>query len=283
MSIAWISDGVIHRSSGADVRLPAGTWAAFTNYHGGWLLSGDHLVQLDGEGRPTEVASTGGRIVVSGDGTQTAFFADGSVRVGITSGMGEGENTISVTSPDETGPVGFLSSGRVVYNGLKGQVLLLDPSGGSSSVGGLARADASTEFGNLIAGTTVNDDGTAAVLSASTGKILWTKARWSVGTFSPDGRYVAAYRSATGGEFETIGILDARTGHVVATNADTAGVGALPETPTAWDDDGSLLVPYRDGGAWTVLRLETNGTMTRATKVFEGDPSEAGLVFSARP
>jgi hypothetical protein len=58
----------------------------------------------------------------------------------------------------------------------------------------------------------------------------------------------------------------------------------LPDVPPiAWDVDGTLLVPYRDGSAWTIVRLGLDGRMTRATSVFEGNPTVVDLVFAARP
>jgi hypothetical protein len=283
IGIPWMSDGVIHVPSGAEQRTPSGPWTTFANYHGGWLLSGAHLVQLDTQGRPHDVAQTGGRIAVSGDQMQTAYLADGTVRVGITTGMGDGESRLPTNSPDETGPVGFVSSGRVVYNGTKGQILLLDPAGGSTSVDGMWRASASTDTGDLIAGETA--DGDLTVMSA-TGTSLWTKAHWVAGQFSPDGRYLAAYGSTTGGEHEAVALLDARTGDIVSST--DAAVRALPDvaeppTGTAWDLDGSLLIPYRDGQTWAVLRLTVGGQLTRATDVFSGNPGDDGLVFAARP
>lgn len=291
VGIPWISQDVIHAQAAGDIPLPAGTgrWSAFANYHGGWLLASDAGVwQLGGDGHVEPVGQSGGGIVVSSDGMQTAFLANDAVRIGITTGMGEGENVIPFQSPDPTGPFGFLSGGRVACNGLKGQVVLLDPSGPSKVVSGLSRASASTDNGDLIAGTTVDDDGTAAVVSAASGKTLWTKPHWVTGKFSPDGRYLAAYRTETGGEFETVAILNARTGEPVATS--DPSIRALPDlaaqdlaSGTAWDDDGSLLIPYRDGQSWAVLRLGTDGRTTRATDVFEGTPYDAGLLFAARP
>jgi len=285
IAIPWLGSGAIHVRGGADVPAPAGSWEAFASYHGGWLLSGTGgLVQLDGTGRSTLVAPTASRIAISADGTQTAFLADGGVHVGITSGMGDGETVIPVQGPDEAGPVGFLSSGRVVYNGLKGEVLVLDDRPGSAPpLVGLARATSSTESGDLVAGTTVDDDGTAAVVSATTGRTLWTKAHWMLGSFSPNGRFLSAYRSATGGEFETVAILDASTGEVVATAA-TSGIRALPAVPpTAWEDDADLLIPYRSGSSWAVLRLTLAGHLTRASDVVESPAGSLPFVLSARP
>jgi hypothetical protein len=290
VGIPWLGQGVIHVPGAVDVPIPTdtGTWEAFTNYHGGWLLTSDSGVwQLGGDGRVQPVAQSGGGIAVSADGMRTAFLATDEVRIGITTGMGEGENAIPFRSPDPTGPFGFLSGDRVACNGLKGQVVVLDPAGRSTVVSGLYRASASTENGDLIAGTTTDDDGTAAVVSAVTGAPLWTKPGWTTGRFSPDGQYLAAYRTATGGEFETVAILDARTGKVVARN-DAPGLRALPEimapaTGTAWEDGRSLLIPYRHAGTWAILRLTADGTLSRATDVFEGNPYDDHLVFAARP
>jgi hypothetical protein len=284
VTIPWLAHGVIHEPGHDDVTLPdVGAVTAFTNYHGGWLVSGSGAWQVGGDGRTEMVAQSGGGIVVSGDGMQTAFLANDAVRIGITTGMGEGETVIPFQSPDPTGPVGFLSGGRVACNGLKGQLVALDPSGRSRVLGGLYHASGSTDRGDLIAGTTVDDDGTAAVVTAD-GKTLWTKPGWQTGQFSPDGRHLAAYRSATGGEFETVAILDAHSGKVLTTNATLTGIRALPAVPpAAWDEDGGLLIPYRDGSAWTIVRLGLDGTTSRATPVFEGNPTDAGLVFAARP
>lgn len=285
IAIPWIGSGAIHRPGAPDVPAPAGSWQTFTGYHGGWLLSGTGgLVQLDGTGRSTLVAPTAGRIAISADGTQAAFLADGGVHVGITSGMGDGETVLPVQSPDETGPVGFLSSGRVVYNGLKGQVLVLDGRPGSAPpLAGLAHATSSTEARDLVAGTTVDDDGTAAVVSATTGKVLWTKAGWMLGSFSPNGQDISAYHSATGGELETVAILDALTGKVVATSV-TPRLRALPAVPpTAWEDDAGLLIPYRAASSWAVLRLTVDGRLTRASDVVDSPAGSMPFVLSARP
>jgi hypothetical protein len=288
VGIPWMSSGVIHTPSGPDVPVPVsgtGAWTAFTGYHGGWLLSGDGgVLQVKGNGQAEPVAQSGGGIAVSGDQLQTAFLADDAVRIGITTGMGEGESVIPFRTPDPKGPVGFVSGGRVVCNGLKGQVVLVSPSGDPRPVSGLIRASSSTDSGDLIAGSTVDDDGTAVVVSAATGKVLWTKPQWVTGAFSPDGRHLAAYRTATGGEFETVAILDARTGAVVSDNHGLAALGALPQVPpTAWDQDGTLLIPYRAGSAWTIVRLELDGRMTRATSALAGNPIADHLVFAARP
>jgi hypothetical protein len=299
IAVAWMSNGTIHARGRADVSLPpavTGTWTSFTNYHGGWLLTGDAgVVQLDGNGGWEPVAQSGGGIAITSDGLRTAFLASDPatrrdvVRVGITTGMGQGEDTVPASAPDLSCPIGFLSSDRVACNGLKGQVLVLDATTRSTTVlSGLSRASAASAASGLVAGTTVADDGTAAVVSASTGKILWTKQHWVTGRFSPDGRHLAAYHSASGGEFETVAILDAHTGARVA--ATDPSLRALPDldgfttaTSTAWDEDGSLLIPYRDGQTWTILRLTTDGHLTRATDVFDGTPYDADLVFAARP
>ena len=284
LAIPWIAEGAIHVPGGADVPLPAGTWESFTSYHGGWLLSGSEgLVQLDGTGRTATIGPTSSRIAVSADGTRTAFHADGAVHVGITSGMGDGETLLFTRSLDAgmRAPLGFLSGGRVVCQCLRDHVFVLDDRPSISVVPGLARASASTESGDLVAGA--SDEGNAVVVSAPNGKVLWAKAGWTLGSFSPDGEYVAAYQSATGGEFETVAILDARTGKVVAT-ARTPGIQALPAVPpSAWEDDDDLLIPYRGGSTWALVRLSSDGKVERASDVVESPAGAMPFVFSARP
>jgi hypothetical protein len=102
------------------------------------------------------------------------------------------------------------------------------------------------------------------------------------GGFSPDGRYLAAYQSATGGELETVAILDARSGAIVATSV-TPGVQALPAPPAAWEDDDDLLIPYRGGSSWALLRLAPDGSVDRASQVVKSPADAPPFEFAVRP
>ena len=279
--VAYLLDGTVHQPDGSTQRLPvkATDVVSLAPYHGGWIVldTMGGLTQYDNTGRVVRQGGSDSALAVSADQMQTAFLLQGHLRLGISSGMGNGETDIAVG--DTAHLIGFLGD-RVAYS-VSGQVRTVDGTGKVTVLPGVRLSDGASAEGDLLAGRT--DNGGTAVVSASSGRVLWTDPRWFPGTFSPDGRYLVAYQSATGGEFETVGILDARTGALVAQNR-LDGVQALPAVPpVAWDSDDSLLIPYRGGSEWALLRLGTDGTMTRATPVLTGSPYTDLLVFPGRP
>ena len=278
--IAYLLDGVVHEPDGSTQALPAAATdvVRFAPYHGGWIVldSVGGLAQYDNTGHVVRQGGQESALAVSADQLQTAFLFEGHLYVGISNGMGDGE--VDVTVGDAAHLIGFLRD-RVVYS-LSGHLYTVDGNGNRTVLPGASLADAASSNGDLLVGRV---DGGSKVVAASTGRVLWTDPQWFAGPFSPDGRYLAAYQTATGGEFETVAILDARTGAVVA-RTQLDGIEVLPDVPpAAWDTDDSLLIPYRGPGAWAVLRLATDGTMTRATRVFGGSPDGGRLVFTARP
>lgn len=281
--IPYLQGGVVHQPGGTTSRMPASASdvVAFTPYHGGWIVldSVGGLAQLDNTGAEVRRSRQGeAALAVSSDLMRTAFQLGGNILVGISSGMGQGETPHAVGLHARL--VGFLGD-RVVYNAA-GTVRAVDDAGKETVVPGLTQARATSPDGDLVAGSGA-DDNSIRVVSVSQGRALWTKSGWFCAAFSPDGRYLAAYRTATGGELETVAILDARTGEVVTTS-DTLGVQALPAPPTAWEDDQHLLIPYRGGSSWALLRLATSGHVDRATDVVESPSQDMPpFVFAARP
>ena len=90
-----------------------------------------------------------------------------------------------------------------------------------------------------------------------------------VTAFSPDGRYLAAWHTATGGEFESAYIMDARTGRRVT---DTAAASpttfpAMTSGAMAWEDPSHLLNAFRDGLTRDreTVRLGVDGRLTLTT------------------
>jgi hypothetical protein len=280
--IPYLLDHVIHEPDGSTSRLPAGAddVVRFTPYHGGWIVldSVGGLTQYDSTGNVLRQGGQDSAIVVSADQLQTAFGFKGHIYVGISSGMGDGE--VDHPTDGNAGLVGFLGD-RVVYNS-GGLVQASDDAGAVTVIPGLSSADATSPDGDLVAGRSA-DDSAIQVVSASSGRVLWTKPGWFSADFSPDGKHLSAYRTSTGGEFETVAILDARTGDVVA-SSDAPGIQALPAPPTAWDDDQHLLIPYRGGSSWALLRLSTGGRVVRATDVVTDTSLDTPpFVFEARP
>jgi hypothetical protein len=279
--VAFVRDGAVHEPDGSTTKLPDGAddVVGFTPYHGGWIVldSVGGLTQYDNTGAIVRQGGQESALAVSADLMRTAYLLDGHVYVGISSGMGEGEVDHRV---GVAGLAGFLGE-RVVCNTAHGAVAI-DDAGHETAIPGLSAVDAISPAGDLVEGP-IDDSGGIRVVSAADGRSLWTKPGWFGAQFSPDGRHLAAYRTSTGGEFESVAILDARNGKTVATS-ETPGIQALPAPPTAWEDASHLLIPYRGGSSWALLRLSADGAVSRATDVVTDESLDtAPFVFTALP
>ena len=282
--ITYLQDGTVHLPQGATVPLPAGKAevTAFTGYHGGWLVAvgagADRVSWYDGGGRKQTDGPGHGTFAVSEDGTQTAYPQSGAIHVGITSGMSDSEQTIPAGA-DQAWPIGFLRGGDLVYQAGDARVAIT----GRGTLHGMASAAAVSAADDLVAG--VDSDGQTVVISGS-GQVLLTAAQWSVSAFSVDGRYAAATDGASDAAGTSVAILDAQTGRVIAQHALPGnGVGIGPRA--VMDLDGSLLVAATDGTTMgeTVLRLDRDGILTRATDIFplDGGSDSTCVTFATRP
>ncbi|MEP6816691.1 MAG: hypothetical protein ABI873_14190 [Marmoricola sp.] len=289
--ISYANGHTLHNPDGSTSRLPASTGrvAEFTSYHGGALVvnaDDDRLLKLDGRGSVVS-SGPGGSIALTIDGTFLAYQVGARIYTGGASSMGNG-NAGPGAKVDAPGGalVGFLSDLSLVYNGRAGSVRTLgkDAQGNAvvGTVPGLATADATSYVGDLVAGTT--SLGRGEVVSATSGKSLWTSPEWRPLAFSTDGRYVAATSSTTVGAPQRLAILDARTGKQVTylglvTNGLTLGGGL------AWEDDDQLLfVTYAQGKSdWAILRLAPDGTLNRASEISSAPGDSPPFAFATRP
>jgi hypothetical protein len=281
--ITYLQDGTVHLPDGSTTRLPDPTAPVidFTSYHGGWLTGlgagADRVRWYDNTGTQQFESPDVGTLAVSEDGTRTAYARDGAIHIGISSGMGEGEQTLPVRA-DRFWPIGFLRGDRLVYQA--DDKVIVD---GGRALPGMVLGRAVCAEADLVAGE--DQSGKTLVVSRQ-GDVVWTSTDWAVWGFSSDGRYAAATNSPTGGEFSSLAILDARTGQVLARHdvlRDGITLGGRP----FMDTDGTLLAAATDSDTLdqTVLRLDQDGTLTRATAVFPLDPASdsTAVVFATRP
>jgi hypothetical protein len=280
--LTYVHAGTIHLSQGGTAALPDPTApvSGFTGYHGGWLIAvggGEERVRwYDGTGTRKSDGPAVGIFAVSADGSRTAYAQSGAIHIGITSGMGHGEQTVPAGAG--SWPVGFLRSGALVYQAGPNHARVTD----GSAVPGMTIARAVSAEDDLIAGS--DRQGNTVVVSPD-GQVAWTST-WMVWGFSADGRYAAATNSPTGGDDSAFAILDAHTGAVVAQHDSLLGRDVALGSHPVMDVDGSLLVAATSGDLeQTVLRLDRDGTLTRATEVFPLVPEsdQEYVVFAARP
>lgn len=283
--ITYLQERTVHLASGGTVSLPGTeTVGAFAAYHGGWLIADDDSAQVrwyDNTGAVQENGDGLGLFATSADGQLLAFPMNGVIRVGIASGMGEGEHSVAVSDPRDVWPVGFLNDGSLVYND-DGHVKVGAPTS-RTLPGPIVRARTVSADG-LIGG---EDARGRAVVVTATGDVVWSTADWAVWDFSDDGRYVAATNSPTGGDFSAVAILDARTHAVVAQHALLGGGIVLDKGPV-FDTDDTLLFAAADTATdeRAIVRLDDTGRLTRASDLLPSQPPVAGyapFVFATGP
>ena len=183
-------------------------------------------------------------------------------------------------------PVGYLSSGEVVFQATTQgpSVQVADFSGNVRTIDALMGAAGADAVNDRVAGQATGDGKTAMVVDATTGDEIWSKGGWRLGAFSPDGTYVIGFQ--VGVDPEKIAILDAGDGSVI-TEVDLHDDHGLGYDDVVWDDNSSLLIDaYVFAGTdaeahpGALLRLDTGGTLTRATAV---DPGTNAWLFLPRP
>jgi hypothetical protein len=283
--VAYLHGHQVHQPDGTTTRLPDGSSfvAAFTPYHGGWLLLDDvgGLREYDNAGALVLRSTTGeAALAVSGDQMRTAFVYGGHLHVGIATGMGQGETDLPVGSARL---VGFLGD-SVVLNGYPDSPHVVDPATGRSTlVRGLESVWATAAGGDLVGGTIAGDQH-GRVVSASSGKTLWT-GDWVPEAFSPDGSHVVAVPVSSLNEPDTVAILDARSGAVVS-QLHLAGRELAQNEKAVWEPDGNaVLLGVREtqGAQQAVLRLDLRGTVTLATDPALSNDETPAWIFATQP
>jgi hypothetical protein len=282
LQVTYLRGRVVHQPDGSTSRLPAGATdvAAFTAYHGGWIVldSVGGLAQYDNAGTVVLRSRTGeAGLAVSGDQMRTAFLFGGHVHVGIATGMGEGETDLPVGGNARL--VGFLGD-SVVLNANPDSPHVVDPGTRRTTlVPGLESAWCTEASGDLVGGT-IGGDQRGRVVSMSTGRTQWT-GDWVPEAFSPDGSHVLAVPVSSMNDPDTVAILDSRTGRVVSQFSlaarDLAQAGRV-----VWEPAGDAVVfDVRETQATeqAVLRLELDGTVTLATDpTLSNDDTPAWIV-----
>jgi hypothetical protein len=277
--------------------------SALTPLGGGWLVAsamgaddrssgmGDlgfsAVTRLDGELRPLWTRWGADRFAV--DGSSTAYFTipdtpepPGSLHVVRDNGARMAAWTIPFTRVAL--PAGMVSNHQVAYTltSATGNFLSAWVTRPHRAPQRLRMYFATAASGELVAGQLQN--GCQVVQDLDTGSELWhTCGGYRIAAFSPDGRYVAAWHTATGGEFESVYVFDARTGRPVTNTTVDAPVGfrGLPSGDVAWEDDSHLLVTYVADGDWAGVRLGLDGHLERATDALHYD-SDRAFVFATQ-
>lgn len=302
--VDYVYGDQVHTSFGDTLDLPDTDYdaSAVAAYHGGWMLAtedsndshGDAVIrQFDAQGQQVETTPGTAEFVVSNDGTRLAWWTwnkqddHGELHVAGASGMGEGDGQAFDTGGSSyVVPLGFVSGDEVAYLATDdgASVRIVDGNGDVRDLDGLVGGVSTDSVNGRVAGQVGAGGGwTAAVYDANSGEELWHKDGWTLGRFSPDGKYVIGFE----GEADPmkIAILDAATGDVV-TEVDLLADYGLNHDAVVWEEDSVLVSAFvmdgtdREPHAGALLRIGLDGDVERATAV---DPGTKSWLFLPRP
>ena len=293
-AIIYLDGTTLHNGSETE-QLPT-AYQDITSYHGGWLAlevqnGGYSAVQLDPNGTITSTQPSAAGLAVDEAG-RTAWFVAGApgqpgqLVAGIGSGMSNGESSVPVPTGTTAHPVGFAGQGLVFdTDGVNSQVFVTDFSGSKPTPvpGALKAGGASPALNRISVLTKVTDAGSCWAVVDTSGTADWSTCDYTLGQFSLNGKYLAAYPSYFDGLGpSSVTILDAHTSKPVADFQRPPG-SDLFVGDVAWEDDTHLLATVHENGAWQIVRLGTDGSVEAASPAVPGGDSNCPFFFSARP
>lgn len=285
-TIGWL-EGRTYHHDGTTSLLPAlpgsgGTYTDVSAYHGGWLATahtdqGARVLTIDNTGKVVSDQAGGDRIVATGDGTQIAWVADGSIHQALPSGMSDAEASQKIPDGVFADVVGWAFN-QVVYatsGGDNASVYRTGMGGTNRVVPGLITSRGSSDVAGLIGGMISYDNKTGTSCWAvvkPTGERIWRTCDWALETFSPDGSLVLGTPADGDGlGSKQVALLDAHSGEVRAIfdlppNGFASGFG--------WEDDGHVLASMYDDGQWGVVRLAPDGSARRVLPTVKGTDTD---------
>jgi hypothetical protein len=259
-------------------------------YGDGWMAIqagdfggvGTRVVELDSDFEPTgdavlpEPRLSGPSLVANADGSRLGWVElDGDTPL-LVNAPTEGGTTIRTRVPGDrhtaTSPVGFLADGTLVFttadpSTFENEFGYVTASGDITSFRGFNTLVSTSQATGLVAGQTqfLGDGSCSGVTDpVAGGKLLWETCDYSLGQFSPDGRYIvglAAYSDGPGSS--SLSILDARTGEPVVDYRGPRGRTISGVDQVVWEDGDTVLATVTQGPDQTIVRAELDGALSR--------------------
>jgi hypothetical protein len=219
------------------------------------------------------------RFAISADGVESAYWvmdscttgSAGKLYTGANNTMGEaGPSYVATPAGRVVQPVGFLQQGVVVDiskpDFRDAGVWVYGPQGQPTRVPGLASAGGTDQSGDLVAGQIAGDPSTGVIVHASTGVPVTYIPSWTLGQFSPDGKYVLGDQARPGPVPDGVAVFDVATGDKVV----ELGVGGFASQllqPT-WESGSTVLAVAQDltSRRDAIMRFDLQGHATLATR-----------------
>ncbi len=302
--IPYLFDGAINLPDGSQVPVAA-DYTQVAPLGDGWVAVRSGSVDLlDSSGAVTESHPAAGSLAVSADGSIVVYATPEGVMTSLTAdGPALTLNSAADARPGSS-PAGVLGSGTckegggadgtggcVVYYNVRGERTeayyasshgITDAAYGLLLVGGVA------SDGRVAGVTEVSDTGSCSVLLDPDAAPLWRTCDYTLGAFSPDGRYVLGHPAYTDGVGDgSLAILDATTGEVLVDYRSSAKAQSFLNS-AVWDGGdaaGTVLATVYEKGAWSLMRMTPLGDLTNVSggAMTGGDDVSPPLFFSARP
>jgi hypothetical protein len=221
------------------------------------------------------------RFAISADRVESAYWvmdacttgSAGKLYIGENNRMGEaGPTPIATPAGRVVQPVGFVSQGVVANLGAPEYgkdlgVWIYGPQGGPTRIPGLAIAGGTDQTRGQVSGQAAGDPTTGVIVDdiSKGGRVVGYYPQWTLGQFSPDGKYVLGVQGRDGVP-DGYAIFDVATGDKVtelSTPLSGIRVGQI-----AWDVDDTLLAVTQDGRSRddAIVRFDLHGHATLATE-----------------
>ena len=313
--IAYLVDGglLVGTADGnVTLRMPDGDEASATRHYDAIARAGDAWLALwrDDQGRSfVDLVERGGIVVDTRRATDTlAESHDGSIAVygtpdGNTVSFSSTDDNLVVTGPDAAkpgaNPVAVLGSGTckeaepegggcTVFfndNGTNPAGYYASSHGISDQVADLRSVGGVSKDGWVDGVVSADDFGSCSVMLDQDAREQWRTCDYTLGRFSPDGKYVLghpAYRDGIGDG--SVAILDARSGKVLVDYKNDRQAQAFINN-AVWDTDGTVLATVFARGSWSLLRLTPQGDLSLVDDLgaLGSDMDQVPLVLETRP
>jgi len=125
--------------------------------------------------------------------------------------------------------------------------------------------------GRVAGVISTSDRGSCSGVFSANERLLWKTCDYTLGTFSPDGRYVMGRPANLDGLGDgLVAILDAETGDMVSEFANDEQTQAIIGQ-AVWETDRTMLATVYQDGAWSLMRLTDLGELQKVADLEGGD------------
>ncbi len=287
-----LNGGSIESPDGEPVPVD-GTPSAVAPFGTGWLVvaSGEAnvkdtglLTTLASDGSVTDQFRGGLTVVTSADGSLTAYTDEsGHVQ---TFGMDDSEpvaldpggpmNVVELVAVVGSGSCESDEGCAVYYNeyGDLGGGFRIKDKGPIWQFTLFRKVVGAASDGRVAGVISASDSGSCSGVFSAGERLVWKTCDYSLGAFSPDGRYVMGRPANLDGLHEgLVAILDSETGEMVSEFANDKQAQAIIGQ-AVWETDRTMLATVHQDGAWSLMRLTDLGELEKVADLEGGDKAD---------